>query len=127
MDAPRCNARIDIHTHLRAPGPEPDEQELATALRLARRHGIGRLVLLFNLSADQSETTNLAESRPEMVNTLQSAFDVWIAEMADPLSGAAKLPGAEPAKEGLTEREKERERIRAERKAQRAAGKQKNN
>ena len=91
-------------------------------LRSTKEH-----IELFNLSADQSETTNLAESRPEMVNTLQSAFDVWIAEMADPLSGAAKLPGAEPAKEGLTEREKERERIRAERKAQRAAGKQKNN
>ena len=68
MDAPRCNARIDIHTHLRAPGPEPDEQELATALRLARRHGIGRLVLLFNLSAE----TGAREPTPEIVEQVNT-------------------------------------------------------
>jgi len=43
------NQRIDIHTHLDTPGPEPSAEELATALRLARRHEIGRIVLLGNI------------------------------------------------------------------------------
>ena len=77
---------------------------------------------LFHLADDPSETANLADNRPETVKTLRNAFEAWIAEMADPLSGASK-PGEVKPQGELTEREKERERIRAERKAQRAAAK----
>ncbi|MGI6609202.1 MAG: amidohydrolase family protein [Limnochordia bacterium] len=44
-------ARIDMHTHLLARGPEPLLDELATAERLARSYGIARLVLLGNLTS----------------------------------------------------------------------------
>lgn len=43
--------RIDVHTHLFTPGDVPSDAELATAVRLARRHGIERLVLLGNITA----------------------------------------------------------------------------
>jgi hypothetical protein len=44
-------ARIDMHTHLLARGPEPLLDELATAERLARSYGIARMVLLGNLTS----------------------------------------------------------------------------
>ena len=60
--------RIDIHTHLRAPGPEPDDAELATAERLARRHGIGRRVLLFNLASEPG----VRDPEPDAVHRLNT-------------------------------------------------------
>ena len=60
---------------------------------------------LFNLAEDPSEQTNLADKQPEMVKTLSSAFDAWIAQMAAPITGGPKRWKAEPAKEKLTERQ----------------------
>lgn len=40
---------IDIHTHLAAPGAVPKPDEMATMMRLAKRHGIQRVVALGNL------------------------------------------------------------------------------
>jgi arylsulfatase len=42
---------------------------------------------LFNLDDDPSETTNLANVNPEMVKMLSGAFDAWIEQMADPITG----------------------------------------
>jgi len=42
---------IDIHTHLFTPGAEPAEKEVTTAIRLAKRYGIERIVLLGNITA----------------------------------------------------------------------------
>ncbi len=83
---------------------------------------------LFNLAADPSERTDLADRQPEMVKTLSSAFDAWIAEMADPITGGAKRWRAEAAEEKLTGRKKERlgnraGRNRADRKKRREAQK----
>src|SRR5262245_50284558 len=41
--------RIDIHSHLRAPGAIPSEEEMAEMIRLAHRHGITRAILLGNI------------------------------------------------------------------------------
>ena len=78
---------------------------------------------LFNLAADPSEQTNLADRQPKMVKTLSSAFDTWIAEMADPITGGTKRWETEAVKEKLTGRKKERLRTRADRKKRRAAEK----
>src|ERR1051326_1395143 len=48
--------RIDIHTHLRTPGAVPSEDEMATMIRLARRHGITRAVALGNIRGAQQPT-----------------------------------------------------------------------
>lgn len=40
---------IDIHTHLRAPGAIPSEEEMAEMIRLAHRHGVTRAVALGNI------------------------------------------------------------------------------
>ncbi len=42
---------IDIHTHLITPGAVPSPDELARADRLAKHNGIGRIVLLGNITA----------------------------------------------------------------------------
>lgn len=39
---------IDIHTHFATGGDTPSDEELATMRRLANRHGIARIVELFN-------------------------------------------------------------------------------
>jgi arylsulfatase A-like enzyme len=76
-------------------------------------------VELFNLADDPSETTNLAESQSEMVKTLSDAYAVWVAPMADPITGGNRPSEAASARGPLTEREK----IRMERKRQREAAK----
>lgn len=78
---------------------------------------------LFNLAEDPSETTNLANEKPEMVKTLSGAFDTWIARMAGPITGGSKLWEAEASKEELTDREKTRLKIRMQRKREREAEK----
>lgn len=78
---------------------------------------------LFNLADDPSEQTNLADKQPEMVRTLTSAFDAWIAPMAAPITGGPKRWQAEPAKEKLTERQKGQLRKRTQRRKRRDAKK----
>lgn len=78
---------------------------------------------LFNLAEDPSETTNLAAKQPDRVKTLSGAFDAWIAQMADPITGGSKLWEGEAAKVELTDREKTRLEIRMQRKKQRDAEK----
>jgi hypothetical protein len=63
---------------------------------------------LFDLAEDPSETTNLASEQPTIVRTLNGAYDVWIAQMANPITGGSKLGKAEASKEELTDREKTR-------------------
>lgn len=79
---------------------------------------------LFNLADDPSETTNLAEKRPELVQTLSSAFDAWIAQMADPITGGPKRWEPEPVKQPVTDREQERSKKRLERQKRRGADRQ---
>ncbi len=86
-------------------------------------HALKEQQELFNLAVDPSEQTNLADGQPEMVKTLNSAFDAWIAEMADPITGGAKRWQAEAAEKKLTGRRKERLRNRADRKQRRDAEK----
>jgi len=89
-------------------------------------HGFKGQLELFNLASDPSERTNLAGKQPKMVKTLSSAFETWIAQMADPITGGKKRWEARPTKPPLTEREKKRLRKRAERKRQRDAEKKAN-
>ncbi len=77
---------------------------------------------LFNLANDPGEKTDLTTDHPEMVKKMNTAFDQWIGEMAEPITGGSKRWGDRPA-EQLTDRKKERRRQRAERKQQRAAEK----
>jgi arylsulfatase A-like enzyme len=86
-------------------------------------HALKGQMELFNLAEDPSETTNLAGKNSEIVKTLSSAFNVWIGQMADPITGGTKRWKAEPANEELTEREKERLKKRMERNRQRNAKK----
>jgi arylsulfatase A-like enzyme len=44
----------------------------------------GNPTLLFNLDDDLSETTNLAETRPEIVARLTTALETWESELAPP-------------------------------------------
>lgn len=81
---------------------------------------------LYDLDADIGETADLKADQPQLVAELQSAFDGWIAEMAEPLGNQAKVwqPGAVPAKrKKITREEKdaEREKERAERRAEKTA------
>ncbi len=46
---------------------------------------------LFDLGKDPSELTNVASKHPEIVKQLNNAFDNWIAEMVDPITGGSKL------------------------------------
>lgn len=76
---------------------------------------------LFNLAEDPSEQRNLATGQAELVETLRSAFDAWIEQMADPISGASKRVDAAAANDDLTEREKRRSEKRRERKQRRSS------
>ena len=44
----------------------------------------GQMVLLYNLSADIGERTNVASSHPEIVAELETALEAWNAEMGQP-------------------------------------------
>ncbi len=84
---------------------------------------------LVNLADDPSEQQNVAASHPEKVKELNNAFDTWIAQMVDPITGGARRPDAQkprdsaPKKQAVTEREKIREQKRLERQKQRDAEK----
>jgi arylsulfatase A-like enzyme len=53
-------------------------------------HSIKGRLELVNLADDPSEKENLANGRADKVQELQTAFDKWIATMADPISGGQK-------------------------------------
>lgn len=58
---------------------------------------------LFNLAADPSETTDLVDEKPEIVKTLSDAFDQWITQMPDPITGGRKRWEAIPETKTFTE------------------------
>ncbi|NRA95459.1 MAG: sulfatase-like hydrolase/transferase [Planctomycetes bacterium] len=77
---------------------------------------------LFNLAEDPSEETNLAAGQLDRVKDLGGAFDGWIEQMADPITGddkrwSKKTPGEESARE--KSRAERRAKKRAERRMQR--------
>ncbi|MDP7302076.1 MAG: sulfatase-like hydrolase/transferase, partial [Pirellulaceae bacterium] len=78
---------------------------------------------LFNLSDDPREQRNLATSQSAEVKALSGAFDSWIEQMADPITGGKKLWEVEPAKENPTDREKARLQKRKDRQKRREAEK----
>ncbi len=75
---------------------------------------------LFNLADDPEETSDLAAEHPERVKILNNAFDKWIGQMVEPISGGSKLWG-DLQEEHLTNRQKQRLRKRTERRRQRKA------
>jgi arylsulfatase A-like enzyme len=87
---------------------------------------------LVSLAADPSEQKDVVADHPAKVQELRTAYDQWIAKMADPITGGTKRvdsvkpTDSVPQKKELTEREIQRERIRAEKKKQRAAKKKTN-
>ncbi|MFC1762954.1 sulfatase-like hydrolase/transferase [Planctomycetota bacterium] len=78
---------------------------------------------LFNLKDDPSESTNLAAQQPDMVKTLNQAFEEWILPMADPITGGSKSSKAEAQSVKQTERQKAKLKQRLERKQKRDADK----
>lgn len=84
--------RIDIHTHLFTPGPVPSEAELASAVRLARRQGIDRLVLLGNITAMGGP-----DPTPEAIVAINSHTLGAMARYPDVYVGFCYLNPAHPA------------------------------
>ena len=77
-------------------------------------------VELYDLQAEEAETTNLATKHPDKIAELTGLYDAWLDQMAEPLGGKGKRWA--PAEETPpTDREKERLRKRTERKKQREA------
>jgi len=91
----------------------------------AIRHGDWKLQTLknqtelFHLGNDPSEKTNVADQHPDMVKTLNTAFDKWMAPMADPITGGSKRTDPAPVQNELTEKQKTRQTKRLERQKQR--------
>jgi arylsulfatase A-like enzyme len=77
---------------------------------------------LFNLADDPAEKANLAAKHPGQVKALNTAFDKWIEQMVDPITGGSKRWG-DRQDERLTDRQEERRRKRTERRRQREAEK----
>ncbi len=90
-------------------------------------HGLKGQMELFNLKEDPSEKTNLANKQSEKVKTLNSAYDVWIAQMADPITGGDKRLNAEPVEAKPTDDAKDKSKKRMERKKQRETKKKSKN
>src|SRR5205823_2369989 len=63
--------RIDIHTHLFAPGPIPSRDEMHAMIRLAQHHGIDRVVALSNLVCG-GPTPSIEEIQTFNTNTLNA-------------------------------------------------------
>ncbi|MEM0970604.1 MAG: N-acetylgalactosamine 6-sulfatase (GALNS), partial [Verrucomicrobiota bacterium] len=78
---------------------------------------------LYDLEADISEEQDRSADHPEVVADLQKAFDGWIADMGDPLSGQAKVwdPNQTPKKKLSKEEKKARDAQKAARKAMKEA------
>jgi arylsulfatase A-like enzyme len=73
-------------------------------------------VELFNLATDPAETTDLASQNAAKVAELTKLYDAWLEQMAEPMSGAPKRPGAQPAggaRKSKDEKRKSREEGRA--------------
>jgi len=73
-------------------------------------------VELFHLARDPAETTDLAPANPAKVAELTQLYATWLDAMADPLGGAPKRPGAQPAggaKKSKAEKRKARDDERA--------------
>lgn len=89
--------------------------------------GQKKRVELFELEKDISETTNLAGRHRDVVSELTDKYNVWLDEMADPISGQAKRWSADataPAKKMSKEKKKAaRENAKAKRIREREAKK----
>ncbi len=90
-------------------------------------HGERGQIELVNLADDPAETKNVAGKNTDVVKQLSLAFDKWIDQMADPITGGEKRPDVKSPVKPPTEREKERARIRASKKKQRDAEKKAKN
>lgn len=77
---------------------------------------------LFNLADDPGEKNNLAAMHPARVQALNTAFDMWIDLMIEPITGGTKR-WDDRNDEQLTNRQKKRLQKRLERKRRRAAAK----
>jgi arylsulfatase A-like enzyme len=78
---------------------------------------------LFHLANDPAEQENLANRHSARVETLTGAYDDWIEQMADPITGGKRRLEPEIANENLTNREKVRSQKRNERRKQRPSRK----
>ncbi len=71
-------------------------------------------VELFNLAKDPAEATDLAPQNAAKVAELSKLYDGWLAQMAEPLSGAPKRPGVQAAggaKKSKADRRKNRDEL----------------
>jgi arylsulfatase A-like enzyme len=76
-------------------------------------------VELFNLAKDPAETTDVAAQNAAKVAELTKLYDRWLDQMAEPLSGAPKRPGTQPAggaKKSKEEKRKARDEGRSKKK-----------
>ena len=53
-------------------------------------YAMNQQIQLFNLDDDPAEKVNVSAKFPGQVKELKSAFDRWIAQMADPITGGSK-------------------------------------
>lgn len=86
--------------------------------KLVQQRGQAK-VELFNLAKDPAETTDLAPQNAAKVAELSKLYDAWLDQMAAPLSGAPKRPGAQAAgggKKSKAEKRKARDEDRAKKK-----------
>ena len=65
-------------------------------------------VELFNLAKDPAEATDLAPQNAAKVAELSKLYDAWLDQMAEPMSGAPKRPGAQAS--GGAKKSKEQKR-----------------
>ena len=83
--------------------------------KLVQQRGQGKAEL-FNLAKDPAESTDLAAQNAAKVAELSKLYNAWLDQMAEPLSGAPKRPGAQAApgaKKSKEEKRKARDEGRA--------------
>jgi len=85
---------IDVHTHLMAPSLQPEEQEMNDCIRLARRAGITRHVLLGNLFIGGK---NWVQAEPDGIQAVNSHTLKAMARHPDEFIGFCYLNPANPA------------------------------
>jgi hypothetical protein len=76
-------------------------------------------VELFDLATDPAESTDVASQHAAKVAELTKRYDTWLDQMAEPMSGAPKRPGAADAgskKKSKQDKQKAREEGRAKKK-----------
>jgi arylsulfatase A-like enzyme len=81
-------------------------------------HTVKEQQQLFNLADDPEENVDLAAKHPEQIKALNNAFDKWIDQMVDPITGGSKQWG-DRHEEQLTDRQKERRGKRMQQRRQR--------